>query len=76
MFHALVEQLGGREAISEAKLLEVTRAADLVVAAEDLRARSLRGEAIDLLGLVRLENSRLVPYAHLAASAAAPLTIR
>ena len=51
VFDALVNKLGGRDAISDAKMIEVTRAADLVAAAEDLR-----GEAIDLLGLVPLEN--------------------
>ena len=33
VFDALVNKLGGRDAISDAKMIEVTRAADLVVAA-------------------------------------------
>jgi hypothetical protein len=62
VFDALVNKLGGRDAISDAKMIEVTRAADLVVAAEDVRARSLRGEQI-FSGSCGLRTWRLVPFA-------------
>jgi hypothetical protein len=42
--------------ITDSKMVEIVRAADLVAAAETQRALSLRGQPIDVLGLVRLEN--------------------
>jgi len=56
LVEAYTAELGGRKAISEAKQVEIGRAADLVLAAEEMRARALRGDDIDLFHLVRLEN--------------------
>ena len=54
---AYAAELSGN--ISDAKRVEIGRAADLVLAAEVLRARVLRGEDVDLFHLVRLENLSL-----------------
>jgi hypothetical protein len=50
-----VAELGGD--VSAAGMLEVIRAADATAIAENYRARALRGEAIVLDDLVRLENA-------------------
>jgi hypothetical protein len=47
--------LGGFGAVSELKLVEVRRAAELVAASEMMRARLLRGENVDPSILLRLE---------------------
>jgi hypothetical protein len=52
----LVAELGGAAAVSPVQLLKVRRAAELILAGEQMRAASLRGERIDPLALVRLEN--------------------
>ena len=46
--------LGGD--VSPVQVVRIKRAVELLVAAEGLRARSLRGEQVDYLELVRLEN--------------------
>jgi hypothetical protein len=51
-----VAELGGADAVSEVQMLRVRRAAELTVASEWMRASALRGELIDPLALVRLEN--------------------
>jgi hypothetical protein len=42
--------------ITDRKMVEIVRAADLVAACETQRALSLRGQPVDVLALVRLEN--------------------
>jgi hypothetical protein len=49
-----VAELGGP--VSAVQMLKIERAAQLTVAAECLRAAALRGEEVDPLGLVRIEN--------------------
>lgn len=50
-----VAALGGEAAISETQRAAIRRAAELTSLAEQRRAQSLRGEAVDDLGLCRLE---------------------
>jgi hypothetical protein len=55
---AFAADLGGAEKLSPAVMVKVRRAAELVVAAEELRAKAMRGELttdVGLLALVRLE---------------------
>jgi hypothetical protein len=49
-----VTALGGH--VDPVTLVQVRRAAELVVTAEQLRSKTLRGDPVDLLALVRLEN--------------------
>jgi hypothetical protein len=51
-----VAELGGPSAVSPVQMLKVRRAGELVVTAELMRTASLRGERVDPLALVRLEN--------------------
>ena len=57
MVTALTDQLGG--ALGEAETLQVRAAASLQLHAEDLSARSLRGEAIDSEQLTRAANGAI-----------------
>jgi hypothetical protein len=52
-----VDALGGPDKVSPAVMLSVTRAVDLTMIAEQLRAAALRGVAIDMGDLVRLEGA-------------------
>jgi hypothetical protein len=51
----IVEQLGG--AVSDGGMIGVTRAVDLLIICEEKRTAALRGEAVDLGELAKLENS-------------------
>ena len=51
-----VAELGGPSMVGAVQMLKIERAAQLTVAAECLRAAALRGEEVDPLGLVRIEN--------------------
>ncbi len=51
-----VADLGGDAAVTPSLMVSVTRAADAVAIAESHRSRALRGEAINLDDLVRVEN--------------------
>jgi hypothetical protein len=51
-----VGALGGPACVSPVQMLQVRRAAELTVTAEQMRASALRGERVDPLALVRLEN--------------------
>lgn len=48
--------LGGAEGLSPIERENVLKAAQLTVTAEDMRRRSLKGEAVDIASLVKLEN--------------------
>jgi hypothetical protein len=55
---AFAAELGEAEKLNPAAMVRVRRAAELVVAAEELRAKAMRGELntdVALLSLVRLE---------------------
>jgi hypothetical protein len=65
MVTALTDQLGG--ALGEAETLQVRAAASLQLHAEDLSARSLRGEAIDSEQLTRAANGAIRAMAALRA---------
>jgi hypothetical protein len=51
-----VAELGGLSAVSPTRMLKIRRASELTVTAEQMRAAALRGEQVDPLALVRLEN--------------------
>lgn len=51
-----VQALGGR-AISPMKMVEIERAASLTLLAQEMRAKALRGEAIEICDLSRLEGT-------------------
>lgn len=51
-----IETLGGPEAVDAMQREQVLKAAQLTVAAEEMRRRSLKGEAVDIASLVKLEN--------------------
>jgi hypothetical protein len=46
----------GNADVGTLQMLNINRAAELTIAAENLRAASLRGDKVDLFHLVRLEN--------------------
>jgi hypothetical protein len=48
--------LGGTDAVDAMQREMVLKAAQLTVAAEEMRRRSLKGEAVDVASLVKLEN--------------------
>jgi hypothetical protein len=50
-----VQALGGR--ISPVKMVEIERAASLTLLAQEMRAKALRGEAIEICDLSRLEGT-------------------
>jgi hypothetical protein len=52
-----VTALGGAEKVPPATMNDITRAADLVALAEKTRADALRGDAVDMGDLVRLEGA-------------------
>lgn len=55
MINGLIEALGGN--VSVTTMADVTRAVDLGLVCEAKRAAALRGEAVDLDALARLENA-------------------
>lgn len=57
LINAYTVALGGIEAISVSRLVDVRRAAELVALAESERAKALRGEAVDLSALIRVEGA-------------------
>lgn len=69
-------QLGG--SLDALQRETVTRAAELTVAAESMRKRSLRGETIDIAELIKLENaaSRAVRGLNLGRQAARKPSLR
>jgi len=48
--------MGGGEGLTAIDRENILKAAQLTVAAEDMRRRSLKGEEIDLASLIKLEN--------------------
>jgi hypothetical protein len=52
-----VAALGGADRISPIQMAEVMRAVDMTLLAEGMRAKALRGEAIDIGSMVRLEGA-------------------
>jgi hypothetical protein len=75
MIAAYVAALGGADRISPIQMAEVMRAVDMTLLAEGMRAKALRGEAIDIGDMVRLEGavSRVIRSLNLPApNAAAP----
>lgn len=63
VFDALVNKLGGRDAISDAKMIEVTRAADLVVAARMFALAPYGVSRSIFSGSCGLRTWRFVPFA-------------
>jgi hypothetical protein len=49
--------LGGEDVLDESVRMAIRRAAELTVAAEQQRAALLRGDPVDSLALIRLENA-------------------
>jgi hypothetical protein len=54
---SFVAALGGEAALDEQTRMAVRRAGELVTAAEQERAKMLRGEPVDALALIRLDNN-------------------
>jgi hypothetical protein len=67
--------LGGADRISPLQMAEVMRAVDMTLLAEGMRGRALRGEAIDIGDMVRLEGavSRVIRSLNLPPPGAAPV---
>ena len=57
LIDAFMAALGGVPSLSEAQCADVRRAAELMLIAEEARAQALRGELVDLSGLVRIEGA-------------------
>jgi hypothetical protein len=49
--------LGGRGSVTALQMVEIERAASLTLLAQDMRAKALRGETIDIGDMVRLEGA-------------------
>jgi hypothetical protein len=66
--------VGGTAAVDAMQRELILKAAQLNVAAEDMRRRSLKGEAVDIASLVKLENlaGRAVRALNLGAKRKAP----
>lgn len=56
LINRFVGALGGAARVSPVQMLAIRRAAELTVTTEQMRASALRGEPVDVLALVRLEN--------------------
>jgi hypothetical protein len=52
-----VQKLGGIERVNALQRVEIERVVDMTLLAEGMRARALRGEAINIGDLVRLEGA-------------------
>jgi hypothetical protein len=57
LVEGFLSALGGPEAVSPVVAMQVRRAAELLTAAEMVRADMLNGQAVDMLALVRLEGA-------------------
>jgi hypothetical protein len=57
LIRGYITALGGPEKVSPAMMNDITRAADLIVIAEQKRAEALRGVAVDMGDLIRLEGA-------------------
>ena len=57
LVNAYIAALGGRERVNAVKLLDVERAAGLMVLAHEMRARALKGESVAITDLTRLEST-------------------
>lgn len=57
LIRGYIAALGGPDKVSSAVMLDITRAVDLVVLAEQCRSAALRGEPIDMSDLIRLEGA-------------------
>src|ERR1700681_4224312 len=57
LVRSFVAALGGEATLDESQRMAVGRAGELVVATEMQRARMLRGEPVDALALIRLDNN-------------------
>jgi hypothetical protein len=57
LIEAFAEALGGRQGLSDVRMIDVRRAAELVAVAEEARAEALKqgGASVDLNTLVKLE---------------------
>jgi hypothetical protein len=69
-----VQKLGGIERVDALQRVEIGRIVDMTLLAQDQRAKALRGEAIDIGDLVRLEGavSRVIRSLNIPPNAAAP----
>ena len=72
-----VAALGGADRVNAIQMVEIERVVDMSLLAEAMRARALRGEAIDIGELVRLEGavSRVIRSLNLPPPGAAPVPI-
>jgi hypothetical protein len=70
-----IAELGGIERVTALVRVEIERVADMMLLAEGMRGKALRGEAIDIGDLMRLEGvvSRLIRSLGLPAPGAAPV---
>jgi hypothetical protein len=57
LVRSFVAALGGEGALDEHQRMAIRRAGELVTAAEQMRAAMLRGDPVDALALIRLDNS-------------------
>jgi hypothetical protein len=67
-----IEALGGPHRVTPLQRVEIERAASLTILAQEMRSRALRGEAIEVSDLTRLEGTadRAVRRLNLPASGA------
>lgn len=54
---SFVQALGGPARVTPLQLVEIERAASLTLLAQEMRSRALRGEAIEITDLTRLEGT-------------------
>jgi hypothetical protein len=76
MIADFVAALGGPNRVTALQMVEIERAASLTLLAQDMRAKALRGEAIDIGDMIRLEGavSRVIRSLNLPApGSAAPV---
>ena len=72
---AYVDALGGADHVSQIQMAEVMRVVDMTLLAQGMRTKALRGEAIDIGDLTRLEGavSRVIRSLNLPPPGAAPV---
>jgi hypothetical protein len=75
LVEAYVQALGGPARVTPVQRVEIERAASLVLLAADMRDRALRGEAVAITDLTRLEGTadRAIRRLNLPAPDAAPV---